>query len=556
MCFAIRQLYLQRRTNLNLRSSFLALGLALLGALHPAYTHADDDLGHGERIKHVLLISVDGLHALDVANYVRAHPNSAFAELGRHGIAYSNARTPANSDSFPGLLALITGGSPNSHGLFYDVSYDREIFDPTNKTCSGQPGNTMVFDETTDKYTGNPPVSLNVLDPTTLPNHLVNGQCVRLFPHNAVRANTIFEVVRASGGRTAWADKHPAYDIVNGPSGSGVTDLYTPEITNNNGFDATVSVVCTVQNDQLKVQAILNEIRGLTHDGKPAHVPVVFGMNFQAVSVGQKVSVDNKDGSCTASTDPTIKKQPGGYLDGAGTPSSVLQYGLQKTDEALWSFIKALKQQGLYDSTLIVVTSKHGQSPINPVKVNKPGHFADLVAALPDASTNPAAQAIANAAACSTGSCGFVQDDDIALIWLKDQTQTAEVAAYLNTNAKALFIDEVLAGAEIKLKFRDPLKNSRTPDILVQPIYGTIYTTSSKKNAEHGGFSYGDTNVGLIVSNPSLDPKTVKSLVATSQVAPSILKALGLEANELQAVQKEGTEVLPFLFGDGDPDDF
>ncbi len=504
----------------------------------------------------MLLISVDGLHALDVANYVGAHPGSAFAELGRHGIAYSNARTPANSDSFPGLLALITGGSPNSHGLFYDVSYDREIFDPTNTTCSGQPGNTMVFDETTDKYAGNPPVSLNVLDPSTLPNHLVNGQCVRLFPHNAVRSNTIFEVVRASGGRTAWADKHPAYDIVNGPSGTGVTDLYTPEITNNNGFDATVSVVCTVENDQLKVQAILNEIRGLTHDGKPAHVPAVFGMNFQAVSVGQKVSVDNKDGSCTASTDPNINKQPGGYLDGAGTPTSVLQYALQKTDDALWSFIKALRQQGLYESTLIVVTSKHGQSPINPVKVNKPGHFADLVAALPDASTNPAAQALANAAACSTGSCGFVQDDDIALIWLKDQTQTTEVAAYLNTNAKALFIDEVLAGAEIRLKFRDPLKNSRTPDILVQPIYGTIYTTSSKKNAEHGGFSYGDTNVGLIVANPKLDPKTVKSPVATSQVAPSILKALGLEADELQAVQKEGTQVLPFLFGDGDPDDF
>src|SRR5215813_11351743 len=354
-----------------------ALSLGLLGSTLPPPVSAQDE-GNG-RVKHVLLISVDGLHALDVANYVAAHPGSAFAELSRHGITYSNARTPANSDSFPGLLALITGGSPNSHGLFYDVSYDREIFDPTNTSCSGQPGNTMVFDESTDKYTGNPPVSLNILDPTTLPNHLVNGQCVRLFPHDAVRSNTIFEIVRASGGRTAWADKHPAYDIANGPSGHGVQDLFTPEITNNNGFDATVSVVCTVQNDQLKVQAILNEIHGLTHDGKPAGgVPAVFGMNFQAVSVGQKLAKDNKDGSCTSDTDPTINKQPGGYLDGAGTPSAVLAYGLQKTDDALWSMIKALKQQNLYDSTLFIVTSKHGQSPINPAKVNKPGHFADL----------------------------------------------------------------------------------------------------------------------------------------------------------------------------------
>jgi len=540
--------------DLKLRFAILALSLCVLGAIQPASLRANDALDNG-KIKHVLLISVDGLHALDVSNYVAAHPGSAFAELSRHGITYSNARTPANSDSFPGLLALITGGSPISHGLFYDVSYDREIFDPTNTTCSGQPGNMMVFDETIDKYSGTPPVSLNVIDPTTLPNHLVNGQCVRLFPHEAMRANTIFEVVRASGGRTAWADKHPAYDIANGPSGHGVNDLFTPEITNNNGFDATVSVVCTAQNDQIKVQAILNEIHGLTHDGKPAHVPAVFGMNFQAVSVGQKLATDNKDGSCTADTDPTINKQPGGYLDGAGTPSVVLSYGLKKTDDALWSMINALKQQNLYDSTLVIVTAKHGQSPINPVKVNKPGHFADLVAALPDGGTNPAALTIASAAACSTGACGFVQDDDIALLWLPDQTQTPAVAAYLNANANALFIDEVLAGEEIKLKFRDPLKNSRTPDILVQPIYGTIYTGSSKKNAEHGGFSFGDTNVGLIVANPAIAPQVVKTPVATSQVAPSILRALSLETEALDAVRKEGTVVLPFLFDGGTSDD-
>jgi hypothetical protein len=84
------------------------------------------------------------------------------------------------------------------------------------------------------------------------------------------------------------------------------------------------------------------------------------------------------------------------------------------------------------------------------VKVNKPGHFADLVAGLKDSTTDPGGIAIGGAAACSTGSCGFVQDDDIALIWLKDQSQTSDAAAYLNENAEALFIDEVLAGDEIK----------------------------------------------------------------------------------------------------------
>jgi type I phosphodiesterase/nucleotide pyrophosphatase len=274
----------------------IALSLSLLGAALPAHVRANDELG---KIKHVLLISVDGLHALDVANYIKANPGSALARLAGHGITYSNARTPANSDSFPGLLALVTGGSPVSHGLFYDVSYDRSIFDPTNPTCSGQPGINMIFDESIDQYvtgTDGLPVSLNKINPAALPNFFdKNGNCVRMFPHDAMKSNTIFEVVKSEGGRTAWADKHPAYDLVNGPSGRGVDDLFTPEVTNVGGLDNTVSVVCTAQNDALKVQAIINEIHGFNHDrtSKPG-VPAVFGMNFQAVSVGQKLLENNK----------------------------------------------------------------------------------------------------------------------------------------------------------------------------------------------------------------------------------------------------------------------
>jgi Type I phosphodiesterase / nucleotide pyrophosphatase len=533
------------------KSAFLIGALTL--SLMPNVFAAPKD--NHDKIRHVLLLSIDGLHALDVANYVEAHPESALAELSEHGITYSNARTPANSDSFPGLLALITGGSPNSHGLFYDVSYNRSIFDPTNTTCSGMPGNMQVFDESIDVYNAMI-VSQNVIDPAKLPRYIdANGNCSPKYPHIAERAKTIFEVVKSTGRRTAWADKHPAYDIANGPSGKGVDDLYTPELTNAGGFDNTVSVVCTVQNDRLKVLGILNEIHGFTHDGMhKVGVPAVFGMNFQAVSVGQKLEQDNKVSSpalaCPTDTDPAIAGQPGGYLDGAGTPTAVLSYGLKKTDDALKAMIDALKDEGIYESTLFIVTAKHGQSPINPVKTNKPGHFADLVAALPGAGSDPAALAIASANACATGPCGFVQDDDIALIWLQDQSLTSLVAAYLNTHAKELFIDEVMAGDEIKLKFNSPLKDPATPDILVQPIYGTIYTGSMAKNAEHGGFSFGDTNVGLIVSNPDIERKTVKSPVATSQVAASIVKALGIDPDELDAVKKEGTRVLPFLFDD------
>jgi hypothetical protein len=182
------------------------------------------------------------------------------------------------------------------------------------------------------------------------------------------------------------------------------------------------------------------------------------------------------------------------------------------------------------------------------VKINKPGHFADLVATLPDAATNPGGIAIAAANACSTGPCGFVQDDDIALIWLQDQSQTQAVVNYLNTNAKALFIDEVLGGDELKLKFNSPSTDSRTPDVIVQPIYGTVYTGSTAKNAEHGGMSIGDTNVGLIVSNPRLAGVVLKTPVVTSQMAPTLLQALEIDPDALNSVRVEHTPVLPGLW--------
>jgi hypothetical protein len=544
-----------------------ALSLAMSLSTVTAQAHG---LGQAGDIKHVLLISVDGLHALDVARYVDSHPNSTMTQLATHGITYSNARTPANSDSFPGLLALVTGGSPVTGDLFYDVSYDRSYFANGDSACSGivndsapgaiqtaGRGSTIAFDESIDLYGTDPvtglPLSKNVINPNSLPFHFdSNNKCVPVYPHNALMTNTIFEVVKEHGGVTAWADKHPAYEMVRGPSGNGLDDLYTPEVTNVGGLDNTVSVICTHENDHLKTVGIINQIHGLTHDGKPAKgVPTVFGTDYQGVSVGQKVSHDTPDPSCinpsTAADAARLSGQPGGYLDGSGTPTDVLAYALDAVDADLELMVNALKQRNLFESTLIIVTAKHGQSPINPVKINKPGHFADLVAGLtPANSAETAAQKAMNIANnCSSGPCGFAQDDDIALIWLQDQTQAENVAALINNHAKELFVDEVLAGDEIKLKFNDPMHNNRTPDIIVQPQYGVVYTSSTKKNAEHGGFSFGDTNVGLIVSHAELPAQTIKTLVLSSQVAPTILRALGIDPEELKSVRVEGTKVLP-----------
>src|SRR5260370_32445140 len=122
-----------------MRLTRLAAAMSLAVSLFTIMAQALGMEREGE-IKHVLLISADGLHALDVARYVDSHPYSTMTQLTRHGITYSNARTPANSDSFPGLLALVTGGSPVTGDLVSELSYDRTSFANADSTCSGTVG--------------------------------------------------------------------------------------------------------------------------------------------------------------------------------------------------------------------------------------------------------------------------------------------------------------------------------------------------------------------------------------------------------------------------------
>ena len=92
--------------------------------------------------------------------------------------------------------------------------------------------------------------------------------------------------------------------------------------------------------------------------------------------------------------------------------------------------------------------------------------------------------------------------------------------------------------------FQDPAHDSRVPDIIGITRVGVIYTGGSKI-AEHGGFNPDDVHVALLVSHPDLPKSLVESKVATKQIAPTILKALGLNPKELEAVRLEDTEALP-----------
>jgi len=194
--------------------------------------------------------------------------------------------------------------------------------------------------------------------------------------------------------------------------------------------------------------------------------------------------------------------------------------------------INALKENGLYESTLVVITAKHGQSPIDPKRV--------LRIPADNANMESPATLLGDQVAGSS-------EDDISLIWLKNQNSTSEAVETLSANADKIGAGEIFAGPSMSLLFDDPKSDPRTPDIAVQPNVGVIYTGGKGKVAEHGGFAQDDTNVMLLVSNLRLKPNTVLNPVQTTSVAPTILKVLGIEPNQLEAVRKDKTGTLPGL---------
>jgi hypothetical protein len=570
------------------RSAVLGPGLLAVSAGLSA--QADGDAGFGGGIKRVLLISIDGMHALDFINCAEGIsgvnggapycPN--LAALAETGVNYLDTSTSKPSDSFPGLMALVSGGSPRTVGAFYDVAYDRSLDPPATTTgngVAGAPGlctsgaapmgTTTEFDEGIDidktLLNGGAPAGVDggiaSIDPKKLERDPAHS-CNPVYPWNFVRTNTIFGVVHGAGGYTAWSDKHPSYSSVSGPgNGTNVDDYYSPEINSipvalptvpgcnplpdqtavaasNAWTDSFQNIQCY---DSLKVQAILNEIDGLTHDGKSrARTPNLFGMNFQVVSVGQKL-IEKSVG------------MTGGYLDNIGTPSPALLGEIEFADNSIGQMVAELKKRGLYQSTLIIISAKHGQSPIDSARYlgisttpNDPitTSPADILEHLLPFSESPA----------NPDGIGPTQDD-ISLLWLSDSTQMTNAVGMLESQSPATSniagIGQIFSGPAIGQLFNlpglPPSGDPRTPDIIVTPNIGVTYSGSSKKLAEHGGFSHDDTNVIMLLSNPSFSRKTVTSPVETAQIAPSILAALGLDPDKLIAVREENTQILPGL---------
>ena len=198
------------------------------------------------------------------------------------------------------MVAQVTGGNPRSTGYYYDDTWNHDVFPAGTTNCTGPvPGGEAAYEEAIDKdsnsldagqglaglpgsilqMTSNP---LQVINPANLP--VDPATCKPILPSQYLKVNTIFNVAREHGLRTAWSDKHPAYQMFSGPSGDGVQDYFTPEINSvatSSGGDWTTDNALTMQYDSYKVQAILNEINGFDHSGtSKVGVPAIFGMNF------------------------------------------------------------------------------------------------------------------------------------------------------------------------------------------------------------------------------------------------------------------------------------
>jgi Type I phosphodiesterase / nucleotide pyrophosphatase len=561
---------------------FILAGIAVAIALASSTrgTAADASSVGSGKIKHVVLLSIDGMHEVDFYNCAHGiaganggHPYCPnLAALGNTGINYVNAMSSKPSDSFPGIAALVSGGTPKSTGMYYDVAFDRSLDAPQVKTGTGLAGgpctpyatptgtttdNDQGIDLDDTKLNGGAPGAglteggVASIDPKKLERDPAKG-CAPVYPWDFIRVNTMFGVIHAAGGYTAWIDKHPSYSVVSGPGGKGLDDYYSPEVSSavvplpgvttlqgapcdpirdtvgSSAWNASFeNIQCY---DAIKVHALMNQIAGKTHSGAPAVVPSVFGMNFQSVYVGQSV---NEAGVAA-----------GGYQNAAALPSSELLGEIEYVDAAIGEIVKSLKDAGIYDSTLVIVTAKHGESPIDPTRyvANGSNTPATLMGTMIPFSESP----------LNTTGIGATEDD-VSVLWLKKGVSVTSAVQILESSASEIGMGEIYYGPTIAPNYNvggwGPGQDSRTPDIIVTPNEGMTYSGSTSMIGDHGGFAHDDTNVMLLVSNPGFAARTVSNSTTTTQVAPTIVKALGLSPSLLDAVRIEGTPVLPEVVG-------
>jgi hypothetical protein len=308
-------------------------------------------------------------------------------------------------------------------------------------------------------------------------------------PHDLVRVNTMFEVVSEKVGTTAWAGENAiTTDLLRGPSGKGVGEAC------DDGAD-----------DPARTAKVIQWIEGPS-------VRALFGMSFTGVAESQR-----RDG----------------YKDALGTPSEGLAKSLEALDDAVARIVRELKSKQLFDATWIVVAAPYAQSPIDARQ-----RVAAPIATLRDVVTKAV-----------PGSIAHLSGGDVAMIWLRDKQTTERIAKALSDDSARLGIQDIYYGARLALTLNTPATDSRMPDIILQPRAGVIWTSQNEHALMfHGGMLDQDTHVALMISGAQLTGRADPTYVPTTQLAPLLLRALGMEKFDLRALHQEHSPALPGIF--------
>ncbi len=382
----------------------------------------------------------------------------------------------------------------------------------------------------------------SLIDPARLP--VDPRTCKPVYPHSYLQVNTVFEVARKAGLRTAWSDKHAAYDILNGPSGTGIQDLFTPEINSDAlgypaGGDWTTDNKATQQYDGYKVRAVLNEIDGYDHSRHPQ------GRHPGGLRAELPVGLHRAEAARL--------RRPGRRLHRRERrPGRCCAENLAYVDAQVGALTAEIGKRHLAGSTTVILSAKHGQSPTDPAALTRidDGPLLDGLNAAWKKLHPGAADLVVHAV-----------DDDAMLLWLSDRSAAATSFAQqyllaqsgtgtdIGAGPKAYTrggLSKVYAGAAAARHFGVRPGDPRVPDVYGVAQYGVVYTGGTSKVAEHGGAHADDLNVPLVVSGASV-PHGVRdgAAVQTKQIAPTILGLLGLDPRLLQAVREEHTVRLP-----------
>lgn len=460
----------------------LSVGLPAFGQIAAPYPKPLIHTSSDHPAQRALIISIDGLRAVNLANFVSSHPQSALAELTRRGVTYTNAHI-AWPDTAAAMIAIASGGSPISTGIFSSQGFDRAMqrdgdgCRPVASDLDLTAGHSILFE--------------------------AESGCDALQAHRLVRVNTIFDVVHAAVGRTAWADASAGYaDLLRGFSGNALDDVFIASAAPHD-IDR---ISAAEEQDRECVDAVLRWM------AKGPDAPRLAGLSLIGLDAAQR-------------SIPLLQTAS------PGTAGSVKRSPLEHADAQVRRIVSALDKAGLFESTWIIVTARHGS-------IGDTANLRVVDSALVEQVAKMAAG----------GELDRVVAGTAAMIWLKHPEKTETIVNAYRTKMLDLGIGAIYFGEKLKLIMNTAKEDSRMPDVILEPQAGVVWAIEGQWPKHLGGFSDDENHVAMLISGRQLTGRVDKTPVQSGQVAPLILQMLGMDKLELQALRQEHVPPLPGIF--------